>query len=266
MIIIGEKINGFVPSTLKAIEARDEKYIREIAQKQTEFGADYLDVCAGTSPDTEREVLKWLIDITQDTVDTPLCIDSSDVNVILDMIPLAKKPGIINSISKEPGKCEAIFPVLADTDWKIVALTCDSNGIAKDAQTKYDIAVTIIEEAKTFGINEDRLFIDPIVSTLASTEDSLLSFNETVRMIKKTYPKVHITSGLSNISYGLPFRRAINNQFLALSMEAGMDSAIMDPLLPDTRATLYATNALLGNDEFCLDFLEAYREGIIGQK
>ena len=264
MIIIGEKINGFIPSTLKAIESHDEAYIREIAEKQTEFGADYLDVCAGTAPEIERETLEWLIGLVQDTVDTPICIDSSSVEVILDMLPLIKNPGIINSISNEAGKCEAILPVIADTKWKVVALTCDSNGIPTDPRVKYEIAMDIIKQAQDKGIAVDRLFIDPLVTTLATTGDSLIAFNEAVRMIKNTHPEVHITSGLSNISFGMPFRKAINTQFLALAMSAGMDSAIMDPLSADMRATLYATDALLGNDEYCMEYLSAFREGLIG--
>ena len=264
MIIIGEKINGFIPTTLKAIEARDESYIREIAQKQTDFGADYLDVCAGVVPEKEREVLEWLINIVQDTVDTPICIDSSDVNVLLDMLPLIKKPGIINSVSNEEGKCDTIFPKVADTDWKIVALTCDLNGIPYDAKTKYDIACDIVRQAKEYNIAVDRLFIDPCVTTLATTGDSLLSFNDAVRMIKADFPEIHITSGLSNISFMMPFRKGINTQFLALAMSAGMDSAIMDPIDLAMRNTLFATDALLGNDEFCMNYLDAFREGIIG--
>lgn len=264
MIIIGEKINGFIPRTLEAIEAKDESYIREIAQKQTDFGADYLDICAGVTPEREREVLEWLLGIVQDTVDTPICIDSSDVDVILDMLPLIKKPGLLNSVSNEEGKCEKIFPVIADTDWNVVALTCDLNGIPYDAKSKYDIAVDIVRQAKENNIAVDRLFIDPCVTTLATTGDSLLSFNEAVRMIKADFPEIHITSGLSNISFMMPFRKGINTQFLALAMSAGMDSAIMDPIDLAMRNTLYATDALLGNDEFCMNYLDAFREGVIG--
>jgi 5-methyltetrahydrofolate--homocysteine methyltransferase len=266
MIIIGEKINGFIPATLKAIESRDEAYIREIAQKQTEFGADFLDICAGTAPETERETLKWLIGIAQDAVGTPLCLDSSDVSVILEMMPLAKKPGVINSVSGEAGKCEAILPVIADTDWKVIMLTCDKDGIPTDPDVKFEIAKDLIGKAQSHGIALDRILIDPLVTTLATTGTSLLSFNEAVRKIKSEWPSVHITSGLSNISFGMPFRKAINTQFLALAMSAGMDSAIMDPMSADMRATLYATDALLGNDDFCMNYLTAYRSGVIGAK
>ncbi|MDR3331806.1 MAG: methyltetrahydrofolate cobalamin methyltransferase [Synergistaceae bacterium] len=264
MIIIGEKINGTIPSTAKAIAERDEDYVRNLARQQTEFGAEYLDVCAGTAPDIERETLAWLVSLVQDTVDTKLCIDSADVDVILETLPLAKRPGLINSVSDEHGKCEKLFPKVADSEWNIIALTCDNNGISTDPAVKFQIAVTIMEKAKSFGIREDRMFLDPLVTTLSTTPDSLLAFNQTLRNIKEKYPAAHITSGLSNISFGMPSRKSINQQFLALAMGAGMDSAIMDPTSRDMRTALYATDALLGNDKHCRRYLNAYRKGVIG--
>jgi 5-methyltetrahydrofolate--homocysteine methyltransferase len=266
MIIIGEKINGFIPKTLAAIEARDEAYIRELAQGQAAGHADYIDVCAGTAPEVERDTLKWLIEVVQDTVDTPLCLDSSDPQVIVDLIGLANKPGLINSISLEEGKCETLLPVIADTPWRVVALTCDQNGIPDDPQVKFEIAKKIIEKANALGIVNDRLLIDPLVTTLATKSNSLVNFTAAVRLIKAAYPDVHITSGLSNISFGMPYRKAINTQFLALTMAAGMDSAIMDPMSPDMQSTLHATNALLGNDEYCMGYLQAYRDGLFAVK
>ena len=264
MIIIGEKINGFIPRTMEAIVAKDEAYIRSIAVSQTECGADFIDVCAGTAPEIERETMIWLIGLVQEVVDTPLCLDSSDMDVLLEMMKLAKKPGLINSVSGEAGKCEAIFPAIKDTAWKVVALTCDNNGIPTDPNVKFKIAEDIISKAQEYNIPLSSIFIDPLVTTLATMGDSLLSFNEAVRMIKSKYPEVHITSGLSNISFGMPYRKAINTQFLALAMSAGMDSAIMDPTSADMRSTLYATDALLGNDEYCMNYLTAYRAGLIG--
>jgi 5-methyltetrahydrofolate--homocysteine methyltransferase len=267
MIIIGEKINGFIPSTLKAIEAKDDAFIRDLAEKQTKYGSAYIDVCAGTDPEIEHETLEWLIGLVQETTDTPLSIDSSDVSTIIDMIPLAKKPGIINSVSGEGDKCEKLFPVIADTEWNIVALTCDDeNGIPTDPNIKAKIAGDIIAKAAANGIVQERLFIDPLVTTLATTGDAFMSFGDAVRLIKEKYPDVHITSGLSNISYGLPYRRSINRVFLTLAMAAGMDSAIIDPISEDMRAAIFATEALLGKDNFCMNYLSAFRDGIIGQQ
>jgi 5-methyltetrahydrofolate--homocysteine methyltransferase len=182
------------------------------------------------------------------------------------MIKKVSKPGMINSISMEEGKCEAILPVIAGTEWKIVVLTCDNKGIPDDPAVKYEIARQVIERADALGIAHDRIFIDPLVTTLATKQDSLQNFTEAIRLIKADFPKVHFTSGLSNISFGMPHRKAINMQFLSLAMAAGMDSAIMDPTSADMQATMHAVDALLGNDEFCMEYLQAFRDGKFSAK
>ncbi|MDR1293121.1 MAG: dihydropteroate synthase [Clostridiales Family XIII bacterium] len=265
MIIIGEKINGFIPSTLKAIESKDDAYIKGLAEKQSEYGASYIDVCAGTAPEIEHDTLEWLIGLVQETTETPLSIDSSDVQTILDMIPLAKRPGLINSVSGEGEKCDTLFPAIADTEWNVVALTCDDeSGIPNDPKIKAKIASDIIAKADKYGVARERLFIDPLVTTLGANSEAFASFGDAVRLIKESYPEVHITSGLSNISYGLPYRRAINRVFLSLAMAAGMDSAIVDPTAEDMRAAIYATEVLVGRDPNCKHYLKAVRKNIIG--
>jgi len=262
MIIIGEKINGFIPKTLAAIEARDENYIAFLATEQARRGADYLDICAGVEQERERETLLWLLEVVQAATDIPICLDSPDAQVLVDLIGAIKKPGIINSVSLEKGKCETVLPVIAQTEWKIIALTCDDTGTPDDPKTKTRIARELISRANSMGIANNRIFIDPLVTTLATKEDSLANFTGAIKLIKSEFSDVHITSGLSNISYGMPYRKAINMQFLAFAIEAGMDSAIMDPLSSDVQAALYATNALLGNDEYCMEYIGAFRRGL----
>ncbi|MCL2150688.1 MAG: methyltetrahydrofolate cobalamin methyltransferase [Coriobacteriia bacterium] len=272
MIIIGEKINGFIPKTMEAIVAKNADYIKSIAIGQVEGGANYIDICAGTAPEIEIETLTWLVDIVLDAVDTPLCLDSSDPQILVQMWNYVqekatgrqKDEGMINSVSMEEGKCEVIFPVIAASKWNVVALTCDNNGIPDDPPTKKAIADQMVELAAQNGIAPDRLFIDPLVTTLATKGDSLDNFTTGIALIKAAHPTVHFTSGLSNISFGMPFRKVINTQFLCLAMAAGMDSAIMDPMSKDMLATLFATDALLGNDEYCMEYLSAYREGLFG--
>jgi 5-methyltetrahydrofolate--homocysteine methyltransferase len=182
------------------------------------------------------------------------------------LLPIAKKPGLINSVSDEGGKCERLFPNVAKSDWKVIALTCDDDGIPTDPGVKYSIAGKIIGKAEAEGITHGRLFVDALVNTIGTTPRAQISFSAAVRRIKETWPGVHITSGLSNISFGMPFRKAINMSFLVLAMGVGMDSAIMDPTNPDMLAMLYATRVLLEDDEDCVDYLCAYRDGLFGQK
>ena len=266
MIIIGEKINGTIPTVKQAIEQRDEEFICNLAIKQSEAGADYIDVCAGTYPEIEFETLKWLLDIVQSAVDTPLCIDSPNPRTIEKVFHYAKKPGIINSVSEEGNKCDIIFPLIQGTEWQVIALTCDDSGIPSDVQTRVNIAKNLVDKAAKYNITPDRIHIDPLVIALSTDNNSLLKFMETAKIIKNLYPTIKITSGLSTISFGMPLRRVINQNFLTLALYAGMDSAIMDPCNREMLATVLATEALLGRDKYCRNYANAFRKGKIGNK
>lgn len=264
MIIIGEKINGAIPSAAAAIENRDEEFIRRLARIQTEAGAQYLDVCAGTTQEKELDTLEWLLDVVQDESDLPICIDSPDANILKAVFPRIKKPGIINSVSGEGNKCDVIYPLIQDTDWKVIALTCNDDGIPYTADKKAEIAFSLIEKAGEFGITPDRMFIDPLVMAVSAVNDSMVVFMEAIRRIKEKYPTVLTTSGLSNISFGMPYRKAINMNFLALAMSVGMDSAIIDPTNRDVYATTLAVDVLMNHDRCCRKYSKAYRAGKIG--
>lgn len=264
MIIIGEKINGSIPSVGQAIERRGAGFIRELAKRQVEAGADYLDVCAGTSPDKELDALCWLIDIVQEAEEIPLCVDSPNAYVFKEVLPRIKRSGIINSVSGEGDKCEVIFPLLRENDWLVIALTCDGKGIPSDAKRKVEIAVRLVEKAAEYDISPERIFVDPVVLALSAVNDSMINFMEAVREIKSRYPTIKTTSGLSNISYGVPYRKIINLNFLTLALSAGMDSAIIDPTNRDTYATILAAEALLNKDRYLRKYSEAYRAGKIG--
>ncbi|MBE6473449.1 MAG: methyltetrahydrofolate cobalamin methyltransferase [Coriobacteriaceae bacterium] len=264
MIIIGEKINGSIPNTGAAIAAKDDAYIRELARIQTAAGADYLDCCASVG-DGELGVQEWLINIIKEESDLPICIDSPDPKVCVDAMQFCDgRVGIINSVSGEGNKIDVVFPAIADTKWGCVALLSDDTGIPKTADDRMKVFEHIMARAKEFGIGPERLYIDPLVETLGANPESLLTFNECCRRIKEAYPSIHITSGLSNISFGLPGRKFINMPFLVLAMAAGMDSAIMDPTNRDLNGVLHGADALLGEDEYCLEYIDAYRENLFG--
>ncbi|AKL94764.1 dihydropteroate synthase DHPS [Clostridium aceticum] len=264
MIIIGEKVNGTIPSVKKAIEARDEEFIRNLAIHQVDAGADYIDVCASTAPEVEVETLKWLMDIVQDAVDKPLCIDSPNAKTIEAVFKYAKLPGLINSVSEEGNKCEVIYPMIQGTQWQVIGLTCDNKGIPSDVKTRVDITKILVEKAQKYDITPDRIHIDPLVMALSTDNTSLMSFVETTRTIKEMYPTIKVTSGLSNISFGMPLRKVVNQGFLTIAAFVGMDSAIIDPCNRDMLATLLATEALLEKDKHCRKYNTAYRKNKIG--
>lgn len=262
MIIIGEKINGAIPSTAKAIVAKDAEFIKNLAIKQAEAGADFIDVCASVDDDIELETMKWLIDIVQDATDVPIAVDSPNVYTCIESMKYCKKPGLFNSVSLEGDKVDVAFKVLAETKWECVALLNSDKGIPKTAKDRLDVFTDLMAKCKEYQIDPSRMHIDPLIEMLCTSEDGITMVTEVIREIKKQYPTIHVTGAVSNISFNLPARRIANQAFAVLAMSAGMDSFILDPLNKDMMGMLYATEAMMGEDEYCMEYIGAFREGI----
>ena len=265
MIIIAEKLNGSIPSCAKAIEARDEDYIRDMAERQSEARADFIDVCASVN-EGEAETMKWMIDLVQEACDTRISIDSPNPRVLAEVMQYCKRPGLVNSVSGEGDKMDVIFPAIADTKWSVMALLCDDRGIPEDAEGRIEVLENIMARAKEFGIADDRIYIDPMVEMVCTSEDGISVVLEVIRYVKKHYPKVHVSCAVSNISFNLPVRKHLNQAFTVLAMNAGMDSAVLDPLSRDLMGVIFATDCMLGEDYYCLEYIGAYRDDLFGPK
>ena len=264
MIIIGEKINGAIPSVAKAIVEKDGGFIKNLAITQAEAGAHFIDICASVDVKIELEVMQWLIDLVQEVVDTPIAIDSPDASICARAVAFCKRPGLINSVSMEGDKIETVFPIIADSKWECAALLCDDSGLPKTGEKRLQIFEALMEKAKEYNIAPSRLHIDPLVEMLCTSEDGIHTILEVIREIKRQYPAIHVTGGASNISFNLPVRKFVNQAFLVLAMGAGMDSAIINPLHKHMMGLIYATEALNGNDEYCIEYINGYREGLYG--
>ncbi|GHV31635.1 methyltetrahydrofolate--corrinoid methyltransferase [Spirochaetia bacterium] len=265
MILIGEKINGSIPSMAKAIAEKNEAYICGLAKAQADAGAAFIDVCASVPEAEELAVLKWLIGLVESVTGTPISIDSPSADIIAQAIPLCKKPGLINSVSMEGNKADTIFPIIADSKWECVCLLSDDTGIPKSAADRLRVFGNLMKKAEQYRISPNRLHIDPLIEMLCTSEDGIVKVIETMREVKKQYPTIHLTGGASNISFNMPLRKFINRAFIIMAMDAGMDSAIIDPLNKDMMGLIYATEALLGQDEMCMEYIGAYRQGLFGE-
>ncbi len=264
MIIIGEKINGAIPSVAEAIANKDAEHIKYLAKSQADAGSHFIDVCASTDVEVELETMKWLIDLVQKATDTPIAVDSPSAQICAECLKMCNKPGLVNSVSMEGDKTDIIFPAIAGTEWECVALLCDDSGIPQSGEQRLKVFAAIMDRAKEFDIDPSRLHIDPLVEMLCTSEDGINVVLEVIREIKKQYPTIHVTGGASNISFNLPARKFINQAFLVLSMGAGMDSAIINPLHKHMMGLIYATEALMGDDGYCINYINGYREGLYG--
>lgn len=262
MKIIGEKINGTRKRVAQAIAERDADFIRDLAQKQAEAGSTWLDVNAGTHPDKEPDDLVWLIESIQSVVDTPLSLDSANPKALEVAIKAVDKTPMINSISGEPDRLEKILPLVAEHGCEVIALAMDDKKIPETFEKRMEVIDNVLEHTRAAGVADDKIYVDPLAMTIATMNQSAVIARDTIRAVHEKYPEVHFTMGLSNISFGLPARKQVNRGLLILAMQAGLDSAILDPLDKELSAAIVTTELLLGKDKHCMNYLKASRKGL----
>ncbi len=265
MRIIGEKINGTRKRVAQAIVARDVDFIQDLAKRQADAGAAWLDVNAGTAPGREAEDLTWLIGTIQAAVETPLCLDSANPAALGVALQAVNKTPMINSISGEPARLEGILPLAVKHNCPLIALAMDEKGIPKTGEDRLAVVRRILAETRRQGLPDQNLYIDPLAMAISTNIQSGQIALSTMRAIRVEFPEVHLTCGLSNISFGLPARSHINRVFVTLALEAGLDSAILDPLDRDMKAVLITADLVLGRDRHCLAYTRAFRAGVFGQ-
>jgi cobalamin-dependent methionine synthase I len=259
--IIGEKINGTRKRVQQAIVERDAKFIQDLAINQAQAGADWLDANAGTAPQREPDDLIWLVETIQAVTDKPICLDSANPAALEIAIKVVKQTPMINSISAEPHRLTGVLPLVAQYKTPAIALAMDEQGIPKTKEDRIAVIRRLLGETRKLGIADNQLYFDPLAMTIATSTDNGLTFFDTIRAIRSEFPEVHITCGLSNISFGMPARAYINRVFLTLSMQAGLDSAICDPMDHDIKTAMLATDLLLNQDKHCLKYTRAFRAG-----
>lgn len=263
MLIVGELINTSRKDIKPAVESKDAAYIQKIAKEQVEAGADYIDVNCGTQVFNEPEVMEWLVKTVQEAVDAPLCIDSPNPKALEVGLALTKtKKPMVNSITAEKERFEVILPLVQKYNAKVVALCMDDSGMPETAEDRIVIVDKLVKDLTSNGIAEDDIYLDPLVKPVSTGDKAGLEVLETVRYIRENYPKVHAICGLSNISYGLPNRKVLNQTFMIQTMTMGMDAYILNPLDKKMMGFIYSSMALLGQDPFCGKYLTAHRNGL----
>lgn len=269
MIIIGEKINGTRKKVGEAIANRDAALIKELAAGQFKAGAAYLDVNAGTLPTKEPEDLVWLVELAHEAApEAIICLDSANPEALsagLEKVKSYNPPKImINSLSGEAKRVDGVLPLAAKYGTELIVLALDDAGIPLTVEGRLAIVRRLVGLCRDNGLEDSKLFIDPLVMTISTNIQAGLVTLDTIKAVRAEFPQVHLTCGHSNISFGMPLRSTINQSFMALTIYAGLDSAISDPENRDLKATTMATEALLGMDRHCLKFNKAFRAKQIG--
>jgi cobalamin-dependent methionine synthase I len=262
MLIIGERINTTRKLINRAVADRDVAYIHADVKSQIESGADLIDVNAGSRRNSEVADLSWLIEVIQAAFpQVRLCIDSPDPESLKAVLEQVKQPPMLNSITSERPRFEAMAPVVRSTECDIVALCIDDRGIPKSADQALENAGRLTANLERLGVNRRRIYLDPVIQAVSANTHAALIVLETISRIRRELEGANVICGLSNISFGLPKRSLMNRTFLALAMRAGLNAAIVDPLDKKLMGTMRAAAVLLDQDPWCQAYTSAFREG-----
>lgn len=263
MIIIGERINSTRARIQEAIKNKDAAYIIKEAVAQLEAGAHFVDVNCAMSLGDEVQDMDWVISVIQSEVrGVSICVDSPNYLAIERALKVYKGIGglFINSITADESRVKNIIPLAVKHNANVIALTMDEGGMPDTAEARRKIAEKILERVKKEGLKEDKLYFDPLTRPVSTEPQQAREFLKSIPMIKDL-GKVKTICGLSNISFGLPDRKLINSVFLAMAVQSGLDAAILDPTEKQVMSAIAASRALICDDEYCSEYIKAFREG-----
>ena len=259
MLIVGELINASRKAIGAAIKEQNVEFVQKVAKDQFDAGAHYIDVNAGIFLDKEPEYLAWLVKTVQEVVDCPCCLDSPDPKAIEAAFAVHKGTPMINSISLEKARYEALLPVLSGTDLKVVALCMSDDGMPETMTDRLKIADKLINGLVQANVPIGNIYVDPLVQPVSVNNTYAMEFINSVEAIMTQFKGVHTMCGLSNISYGLPERKFINRAFAIMAIAKGLDGMIVDPLDKMMMASIVTGEALAGRDAYCAKYLKAFR-------
>jgi 5-methyltetrahydrofolate--homocysteine methyltransferase len=256
-VMIGEKLN---PTGLKklgaALEQNNMDYVKQLAKRQVDWGADVLDVNVGHPGIDEISMMAKVVEAVLSVVEVPLCIDSNEPKILEAGLKLAPGKPLVNSVNGEDKQLSTILPIVKDRGAAVIGLTIDDDGIPATAEKRLAAAGIIIERAAKIGIPIEDIIIDPLVMTVGADSKAASVTLETIRLVREKYG-VNINLGASNVSFGLPDRSTVNSAFLSLAIQAGATCSITDPI--KLGGTIRATDLLLGKDDYSMRYLKYFR-------
>lgn len=255
-IVVGERINPTGKKKLQA-ELKEGKLdlVRQMAMEQEENGAKILDINMGMNGIDEKEMMKSVIYEVSSTVDCPLCIDSSHVDVIEEALKIYPGRALINSISLESEKIEKLLPIAAKYGAMFILLPLSDEGLPKDAAEKHRIINTVYDKAMALGMAHEDIVVDGLVATIGANPDAAKECYETISYCKND-KKLPTICGLSNISFGLPERMYVNTAFLTMAICNGLTMAIANPSQELLMNAAFSSDMLLNRPDSDIAYIE----------
>ena len=263
-LVIGERINPTGKKRLKeAYRTGDVGYVLREAIAQAEAGAHILDVNAGVPGLDEPAVLDATVQAIQGVTDVPLQIDTSDAEALARALRHYNGKALVNSVNGKDEVMDAVFPLVAKYGGVVVALTLDEAGIPPTAAGRLAIAEKILARGAAYGLRPCDFVIDVLCLAVSADRASVPVILESLRLVRERLG-CRTVLGVSNVSFGLPARPFLNGTFYALALQAGLTTAIVNPLSMEMMTAYHAWRALTGRDAQCMDWIAAVTAGQVG--
>ncbi|MBO5031301.1 MAG: homocysteine S-methyltransferase family protein [Lachnospiraceae bacterium] len=254
-LIIGERINPTGKSKFKqALREHDMEYIYKEGLTQEENGAHILDVNVGLPEIDEPQLMEEAVTGIQAIIDLPLQIDTSDTEAMERGLRYYNGKPMLNSVNGKAESMESVFPIAKKYGAVLVCLCLDEGGIPETVEGRLKVAEKIVNTAARYGIPKKNLVMDALVLTISTGQDNANITLETLRRIRYEMG-LHTVLGVSNISFGLPERSRINTAFFTMAMNNGLSAGIVNPSSEPMMAAYYSFNALIGEDEQCMEYI-----------
>ena len=259
-VMIGERINPTGRKILAAeMAAGDFSRVESDARAQVAAGAHMLDVNAGIPLADEPAILAKAVQLVQSITDLPLSIDSSIVAALEAGLAVYKGKALVNSVTGEEERLEAVLPLIKKYGAAVVAISNDETGISEDPDVRFEVAKKIVHRAADYGIPACDVVVDPLVMPIGAINKAGVQVMHLLHRLKYEL-KVNTTCGASNVSFGLPAREAVSATFLTMAIGAGMTSAIMNPLHLEIVKACMAADVMMGHDPDCARWIRKFRE------
>lgn len=257
-VIIGERINPTGKSKFKqALRDHNLEYILQEGVNQQDSGAHVLDVNVGLPEIDEPSMMEEVVQELQSIIDLPLQIDTSNMEAMERAMRVYNGKPLINSVNGKKESMESVFPLVKKYGGVVVALALDEDGIPETAEGRIKVARKIYETAAEYGIGPENILIDALCMTVSSDSQGAVTTLETLRRVRDELQGKTIL-GVSNISFGLPLRENINAAFFTMAMQNGLNAAIINPNSEGMMTAYRSFRALMGLDEQCGNYIEAY--------
>ena len=260
LVIIGERINPTGKSKFKqALRDHNLEYILQEGVSQQDHGAHVLDVNVGLPEIDEPSMMEEVVKELQSIIDLPLQIDTSDLTAMERAMRVYNGKPLINSVNGKEESMRGVFPLVKKYGGVVVALVLDEDGIPDTAEGRLQVARKIYQTASEYGIGPEDIIIDALCMTISSDSQGAVTTLETVRRVREELGGKTIL-GVSNISFGLPVRENINGTFFAMALENGLSAAIINPNSDTMMRVYHSFRALMGLDDRCGDYIQAYAQ------